>query len=548
MIENFKILDCTLRDGGYYNDWLFSESDVLTYLEAMTESNVDMVELGLRHFDSTGFKGPHYFSTEEYLAKLPLSEKTTFGVMVNAGTVLAEEGPIGETVKRLFCHSSDTPIGFVRVACHLQEIRDTKLIVETLKSLGYTVYINLMQVAQHSRNKVLREVKTIQAWGFVDGLYIADSLGNMTADGVATLISQVATVWAGALGFHAHNNMGLALQNTIASVEAGCVLIDATMAGMGRGAGNTETEALVAHLNSENVSKYKLRPLMKAAIKTFYPMKQVHSWGSNSYYYLAAKYGIHPTYVQKILTDPHFGPKEREQAAEVLPKLAHENHFCPIKLARSFSNSSDSDGVTGRSKGESNLNHFNKKLKNTALLIGGGPSSETFAQAITEFAKKKESDIFATNQGTPSLNHLVKAFFISDNIRDLDNHTRALLNSQAVIRPLSKMKSQTKLSVKGPKTIVHPLKIEDGIFRADHSAAVIPFDLTAGYALASLISLNYSKIYVAGFDGYESDDPRQKEMSELLHRVMTAYPDIQIISLTPTSYPITQKSVYAPAA
>lgn len=548
MTDNFKILDCTLRDGGYYNDWVFTDEEVITYLEAMQRSNIDMVELGLRNFDSTGFKGPHYFSTEEYLARLPLSHQTEYGVMLNASTVLEDNGPIVETTKKLFCDSRDSHISFVRIACHLHEISGSELIVKTIKSLGYKVYVNLMQVAQFPLPEVVQEVEAIHHWGLVDGIYVADSLGNMNANSVRKLFAEITNVWEGELGFHAHNNMGLALQNSLASLEAGCVLIDTTMAGMGRGAGNTETEGLVAHLNSENVSRYKLLPLMKAAIKTFYPMKQAYSWGSNSYYYLAAKYGIHPTYVQKILTDPHFGPEERAQAAEVIPRLAHQNHFCPIKLARSFSAASANDEKAGRSRGRSNLKDLTKQEKNFALLIGGGPSIETFSKAITAFAKRAQPDIFAINHGTSSLNPLVKAFFVSDNVKKLSKKSLELTDSQFVIRPSSEVESHAAALCKRPSSISHPLKIEDGVFRADHSAAVIPFDLTVGYALASLISLDYSRIYVAGFDGYESHDPRQKEMSELFHQVMASYPDVEIISLTPTSYPITQKSVYAPAA
>lgn len=176
-----KILDCTLRDGGYYNNWDFSPEVVSAYLESIAESKIDYVELGLRNFPKSGFLGAFAYTSEAYLNSLELPEGPTYGVMVDAKTVLDIDLPVEEAVNTLFVPASNSKLGLVRVAAHFKEVERCGPIVKQLKKLGYTVGYNLMQSAGKPSEVIAEKARQAREWEYLDVLYFADSLGNMDA-------------------------------------------------------------------------------------------------------------------------------------------------------------------------------------------------------------------------------------------------------------------------------------------------------------------------------------------------------------------------------
>ena len=118
-------LDCTLRDGGYYNSWNFSPALIAKYLHAAELAGVDVVELGFRFIDTEGFKGASAFSTDDFLAGLDVPDALTVSVMLNAAD-LFRSGTLVSTLETLFPRSaSDTPVDMVRIACHAREFLAT---------------------------------------------------------------------------------------------------------------------------------------------------------------------------------------------------------------------------------------------------------------------------------------------------------------------------------------------------------------------------------------------------------------------------------------
>ena len=152
MSKNIKMLDCTLRDGGYYNNWDFNSNVVKAYLNAMADAKVDYVELGLRQFKNQGFLGAHAYTTSEFLNRLDLPDGPTYGVMIDAKTILSAEGSHSENLDKLFLDASNEKIGLVRIAAHHAEVLDCKLIVEHLKRKGYMVGLNIMQISSCMKN------------------------------------------------------------------------------------------------------------------------------------------------------------------------------------------------------------------------------------------------------------------------------------------------------------------------------------------------------------------------------------------------------------
>ena len=149
-MNEYNILDCTLRDGGYYNHWDFEPEVVQNYLNAMSESKIDYVELGLRNFKQKGFLGAFAYTTENFLNSLDLPEGPIYGVMIDAKTVLSSKLSIEEVIDKLFVHKKESKIDLVRIAAHFHEVEQSAAIVQALKAKGYLVGYNLMQAAGKS--------------------------------------------------------------------------------------------------------------------------------------------------------------------------------------------------------------------------------------------------------------------------------------------------------------------------------------------------------------------------------------------------------------
>ena len=539
-----RVLDCTLRDGGYYNDWDFDHEVVKKYLSAMADSGVDMVELGLRNFSATNFKGPYFYSSENYLNDLKLPTGPEYGVMVDAKTILQASKAVGEAVEDLFVRSKISNLSFVRVACHFMEVEASEEIVKHIASLGYRVYVNLMQISIQSDEDISNTVQLIAGWPDLAGVYFADSLGNMSVPDVTKVINLVRNHWSGELGIHTHNNMGAALTNALAAANLGVNIIDSTLTGMGRGAGNAETEMLLAELEASKGSGYKVGPLADIVLSYFEPLKHKLGWGPSLHYYIAAKYGIHPTYIQKILTDQRFSLVEKVDAVKNLPKLAGKSSFDERYLSDFLSSSTQSSNFKVRWK--KNISSFDTKGAQSAILIGSGPQVERHIKAVKNFVDAEHAQVFAINSGIEDLAPVIDAYFVSHNTKKIEFSDFFKNRDSYVVAPVSRFKCEELEHANHDKVFDFSVSISPGVFTTNLEGCSVPFDLTAAYAIAAIISLKFGKIYLIGFDGYGFADVRQKEMSELFHLARKEYPTVQIIALTPTTYPVEQGSIYAP--
>jgi len=129
----FKILDCTLRDGGYYNNWFFSKNLTQDYLNAMSKSGIRYIELGFRSPKKNIYKGPNWYTSDEYLKKLSIPKNVDIGVMVNVFEIVSNSNGIKKTTDLLFKNVKLSKVKFVRLASHLKEIDNAFKICAILK-------------------------------------------------------------------------------------------------------------------------------------------------------------------------------------------------------------------------------------------------------------------------------------------------------------------------------------------------------------------------------------------------------------------------------
>lgn len=130
------IIDCTLRDGGYYNNWEFSKELVNDYLLTLSKVGVKFIEIGFRSSENKKFKGPTWHSTDNYLNSIKIPKKIELGVMINASEIINKDEDYGTYLKKIFLIKKKSKLNFIRVASHFEEVPSSIKICKILKKNG----------------------------------------------------------------------------------------------------------------------------------------------------------------------------------------------------------------------------------------------------------------------------------------------------------------------------------------------------------------------------------------------------------------------------
>ncbi|MBF0093082.1 MAG: aldolase catalytic domain-containing protein [Alphaproteobacteria bacterium] len=535
-MHGLKVLDCTLRDGGYYNDWSFGRGTVDVYLHAMEQARIDVIEIGFRSFPRGRFLGPYAFSTDSLLDRLPLPETCRVAVMVDAKELVGHPGGAECAVDALFRPADGSRVSLVRVATLFTEAEPCCPALSRLKSLGYQVAINLMQAGGRDSGELTRTAEMIASWGIVDVLYFADSFGNMDPASTASTVAALRRGWSGPIGFHAHDNMGQAQTNTLAAIDAGASWVDGTVLGMGRGAGNARMEHLLLALAQRGLGSYRAEALFHVVLEDFSRLQKRHGWGNHLFYYLSATLGIHPTYVQTMLAD------ERYANDEVLAGLmnlggADGGAYCPSRLedamrprAASFSgNWSARDWAGGR----------------TVLIVGPGPSVAEHLDELVDFIDREGPGVIVLNAKTLLPPDRVSAYATCNPVRMAVEGGMYAALGRPVIMPVAALSSSARDTLASVPLLDYGLTVEAGRFHPEDRGCVVPHHLVAAYALAFANAAGAGRVLLAGFDGFTPSEYRHKVMLEVFELYGRTPGLAPLRAVTPTSYPISQSSVYA---
>ena len=257
------VLDCTLRDGGYYVNWHFSEALINEYLRVTKLLNIDFVELGLRLYCPKEAHGCCATTTDDFIESLSVPSGLKLGVMINAADLIEENQLMHNRIETLFPRdASKSKIGLVRIACHKHEVLNVLPVTAWLKNAGFSVGLNLMQVSEYDSIDFENIRQALADWP-IDVLYFADSLGCLEPNDVKRISDECLKTNVANIGIHAHDNLRLAHENVRVSIEAGVTWIDSTITGMGRGPGNARTEELLPMLAKNHDDALNLVPLMQ---------------------------------------------------------------------------------------------------------------------------------------------------------------------------------------------------------------------------------------------------------------------------------------------
>lgn len=219
----YKVLDCTLRDGGHSTNWCFSDDFVTNSIKFAIQNNIEYFEIGYRNNLEKENKGRFFYCTKELIQKfLPEKGAIKIGVMTDTSRFNFND---------FNCASQDC-LDFIRIATHPDKIEQTLDIAQILHSRGYKIFVQLMEIPNLNKN----HYEILEKWSnknIIESLYIADTYSTVKPEDIPQFYEKLRLIGYNKISFHAHNEKGLALQNTIRAIELGAFSVDISQNGLG---------------------------------------------------------------------------------------------------------------------------------------------------------------------------------------------------------------------------------------------------------------------------------------------------------------------------
>lgn len=291
--EDIKVFDCTIRDGGLVNNYQFSDDFVKAHYNACVEAGIDYMEIG-KNVSPTIMSekeyGPWNFCKEEDIRRIVGENNTNLKIAVMSD--------VGRSLTTELIPKKESVVDMVRVATYIHQLPGAIEIIEDAHAKGYETTVNVMAISKSFDNE-LDEVLERLSKTNVDVIYIADSFGSFYPEQIVRLTEKylkIAEASGKKIGIHAHNNIQLAYANTIEAMTYGASFLDATVSGLGRGAGNCSVELLMGFLKNP---KYKLMPILKFIEEYIVPLEKELDWGYSIPYMLTGQLNEHPRAAMK---------------------------------------------------------------------------------------------------------------------------------------------------------------------------------------------------------------------------------------------------------
>lgn len=288
--QDIRVVDATIRDGGLCNNFRFDDKFIKDLYQANVKAGVDYMEFGYKAskeiFNEDDF-GKWKFCNDSDIRKIVGDNKT--------GLKIAVMADVGRTdFQKDIIPKKDSPIDLIRIATYINTIPAAVEMIEDCAKKGYETTINIMAVSKANTDDI-KTALDILGQSPVNAFYIVDSYGALYPEQsrkLANLYCEYADKYGKSVGIHAHNNQQLAFANTIEAMTQGVSYLDATVDGMGRGAGNCALELLLGFLKNP---KYKVAPILKIIEEHTEKLKaEGVKWGYDIPYMLTGQLNTHP--------------------------------------------------------------------------------------------------------------------------------------------------------------------------------------------------------------------------------------------------------------
>lgn len=390
MIKNVKLLDCTLRDGGYINDWEFGHGVITGMYKRLDEAGADYIEVGFlddrREFDINRTIMPNTDAINKIYGGIEKKHAIPVA-MIDFGTCSLDN--IGPAVS--------TFIDGIRVIFKKEKIEQALPFCKAIKEKGYKLFIQAISITAYSDIEMLEYVQKINeikpyAFSIVDtyGLLDDKSLTRYFRLIDNNLDPEIK------MGYHDHNNFQLAFSNTckFLAMDTDRELVgDSSVYGMGKSAGNCASELLGLHLNQYYHKNYNLSEILECVDTYMMPIYQKYYWGYKYDFYLAAMQGVHPTYVKDLLDKKTLSVSSINEILASIPeqkKLLYDKQLS-AEIYLNYQNHKINDD-------EVYCSDFAKSLTNSNILVlGPGHTVVDCLELIKQTASAENTIVFSVN-------------------------------------------------------------------------------------------------------------------------------------------------------
>jgi 4-hydroxy 2-oxovalerate aldolase len=516
MVEMF---DCTLRDGGYYTNWDFSPELVDDYVGNMARLPIDYIEFGYVNDDMDGYYGEYFFLQPDKLrtVKARLRGDQKLMVMIDGKSATVDR------LEPLFKPLVGIVDG-VRITAAPNALGHALDLARKLKELGFLVGFNVMYLSTY-QDDISRLQAVIDEPQSYDSIALVDSYGGCSPAKVGRIIAELREKLPNnAVGFHGHDNMCLAFANSLAAIEAGADIVDGTLTGMGRGAGNLRTEAMLIHLAREGSNRELDFQALASVVAPFEDMRKTYEWGTNLPYMLSGANNL----PQKDVMD--WLAKSRYSVVSIIRALQQQS-------GQEVDRSVYPDVAEGGFQGKS------------VLLVGGGPTVPQHAEAIRQFIARHDPLVVYS-----SSRHLKLA-------KQLGGRQLLCLPGHDAFRAdLDQANTMMGAVVVAPPRV--PGCVPVGLTLPVYQAAPVSPEGASGgpvsdsgpmaLGLGVVQSLQAGQCWLVGFDGYDHATLAQQDLAREVQSSLDLYAakhgPASLVSLTPTRYNVRCRSIHGLAA
>lgn len=484
-MNNISLLDCTLRDGGYLNDWEFGRNNIVSIFERLVASRVDFIEVGFiderREYDPNRTIFPDVKSITRTFGNLDKGNSLTVG-MIDYGTL---------DISRV-CPQSESCIDGIRVIFKKHLRKEAMAYVKQIKDLGYKVFAQLVSITSYEDEELLdlirmaNEIKPY-AVSMVDtyGLCHSDTLMHYAEILNANLDPDIS------LGYHAHNNFQLGYANCIELLSMKTernLLVDGTIYGMGKSAGNCPLELLAMYLNDRKGKNYSISQILEACDSNIINFRKQAHWGYDMFYFIAASNDCHPNYVSYLMNKRTLSVK---QVNTILAKLEGDKKLLyDEKLIEELYKDYQEREVDD----VEDLVKLSKELQgNKILVLGPGTSVVNENEKVENFIRENNPIIITINY----ISNTIKPDFCF-----ITNAKRYVQLSSSIAKNADTFKVIATSNVTSSTyEFDYTLKYSSLL---DYNAQIM--DNSFLMLLKVLKKIGIKEAYAAGFDGYATDE------------------------------------------
>ena len=504
-MNKIKLLDCTLRDGGYYTDWNFDDTLVEVYAEAMESLPIDFVEVGYRSIPIKGYLGQYFYCPEYVLKRLkslmPSKELTI---------ILNEKDICPLHIKEGLLDPCKPYVSMIRIAIDPKNMERAIVLAKEVKKAGFKVAFNVMYMSNWKEDSsFLNHLKGVAE--VIDYFYMVDSYGGVMPEDVKETITLVKSKTNVPIGFHGHDNLEMALINTITAMDAGCTIVDATITGMGRGAGNLKTELLLTYLENTKELPVRYRELSKV-VSEFEELRKHYQWGTSLPYMFSGAKSLPQKQVMEWVGMNRYPLGSIINALNNQKEDVKDNLKLPV------------------------LKKVEKYKK--AIILGGGLSARTHKIAIQKFFENVKTDACLVHAGTRNVLEYLDV--------QCDQYYGLVgFESDKLLKQIGDFSKIDQTCIYPPYPRPMGTAIPKGIQRLSKELEAITFtdatsDSPMALAIQAAIDLGATDIYLVGFDGYDVNINQNQfvianENQEVINDAVNIS-GVEVKTFTPTKY------------